>query len=122
MQINPGPTEDNHGDTSREESPLTMSQQIDTWRTNIGGPIGHKGTVKDDTEMDDSLCEGSKLTPLHELIQKIENDDDESHELRNKRYQWKDIVDVRSPKNDETALHMTARKGFIKTASQFLAA
>ncbi|CAJ0546994.1 Ff.00g016210.m01.CDS01 [Fusarium sp. VM40] len=121
VQNNPKLTEDNHDAIIGDQSPLTTSQQVNLWQANIEGPDDHKDTAEDDAAKDDSLCGGSKLTPLHKLLQNTENDDDAIHELRNRLDEWKDIIDC-SPEDEETALHMAAREGLLKTASQLLKA
>ncbi|KAI6758609.1 hypothetical protein HG530_010849 [Fusarium avenaceum] len=122
IQSNPEPTESNHDAIIRDQSPLTTSQQVKLWQANIEGPNDHKDTANDDAAKDDSSCEGSKSTPLHKLLQNAENGHDASNELENNWDQLKDIIGSPSTGDNETALHMTARKGFLKTASQLLAA
>lgn len=122
IQSNPEPTESNHDAIIGDQSPLTTSQQVKLWQANIEGPNDHKDTANDDAAKDDSSCEGSKSTPLHKLLQNAENGHDASNELENNWDQLKDIIGSPSTGDNETALHMTARKGFLKTASQLLAA
>ncbi|KAJ4187489.1 hypothetical protein NW755_006981 [Fusarium falciforme] len=106
-------TTDSHAAKIKDEPPLTGRQRIDSWRTKIEGPSDYHEMAEDDAREDNGLFEDWKLTPLHELVERTGDEDDG---------EWKDILDVRSPEDQETALHMAIRKGFNKMARQLLAA
>ncbi|KAM6534115.1 hypothetical protein FALCPG4_007052 [Fusarium falciforme] len=107
---------------SKMNPPLTGRQRIDSWRTKIEEPSDYHEMAEDDAREDNGLFEDWKLTPLHELVERTGDEDDGSHELERQLGEWKDILDVRSPEDQETALHMAIRKGFNKMARQLLAA
>ncbi|RSL54692.1 hypothetical protein CEP54_009739 [Fusarium duplospermum] len=104
------------------EPSLTGSQRIDLWYTKIEEPGGHHEEAENDDQDGSGLCEDGTLTPLHELLESIENDDDGSYKLEKQVDQWKKIINVRSPEHQDTALHMAVRKGFNKVARQLLTA
>ncbi|KAL6352541.1 hypothetical protein LRP88_14311 [Fusarium phalaenopsidis] len=115
-------TTDSHAAKIKDEPPFTRRQRIDSWRTKIEEPSDHHEMTEDHVREDSGLSEDWKLTPLHELLKRIEDDDNGSHELEKCLDQWKDIIDARSPEHQETALHMAVQKGFSKMARQLLTA
>ncbi|KAJ4315376.1 hypothetical protein N0V84_008385 [Fusarium piperis] len=119
---NPETTPDSHAAKNKGEASLTTSQRIVSWRTKVEEPGGDREIATDDTRDDCGISEGLGLTPLHELLQRIENDDDGSRELEKQLDQWKPFINVRSPEHQETALHMAIQKGFNKMAHQLLTA
>ncbi|KAJ4226298.1 hypothetical protein NW759_004884 [Fusarium solani] len=123
---NPETTTDSHATNIKDEPSLTADETADerivSWYTKVAKPAGHHERAEDGARNDSSLSEDWKLTPLHELVERTDDDDDGLHELERQLGQWKDILDVRSPEDQETALHMAIRKGFNEMARQLLAA
>ncbi|RSL79740.1 hypothetical protein BHE90_001537 [Fusarium euwallaceae] len=119
---NPETTKDSLATKSKQEPSLTTSQGIDLWFSKIEKPDGHHEEAKNDDQDGGGLCEDEKLTPLHELLKRIQDDDDGSHELEGKLDQWKDIINARSSEHQETALHVAVRRGFNKMARQLITA
>ncbi|KAL2691339.1 hypothetical protein Neosp_001723 [[Neocosmospora] mangrovei] len=108
----------------KDEAPLTGRQRIDLWHVEKEEQDGHQETplVSDDARDDCGISEDWEFTPLHELLEKTDYDDDGSNELKMLPGQWMDIIDARSPEHQETVLHMAVQKGFNKIACQLLRA
>ncbi|RSL93024.1 hypothetical protein CDV31_014904 [Fusarium ambrosium] len=121
-KTNPETTKDTLATKRKEEPSLTTSQGIDLWFTKIEETGGHHKTAEDDAKDDSCDSESLEFTPLHKLLERIENDDDGSHELGKLLNQQKSFIDVRCPENQETALHMAVRKGFKDVVHQLLTA
>ncbi|RSL74439.1 hypothetical protein CEP53_000312 [Fusarium sp. AF-6] len=109
---------------SKDEAPLTGNERIAFWREKMKKQGGDQDAplAKDDDRDDNGISEDWDLTPLHKLLQDSQDDDYCSRELEKRLDEWKDIVDIRSPERQETALDMAVQKGFNKTARQLLTA
>ncbi|RMI95255.1 hypothetical protein CDV36_016417, partial [Fusarium kuroshium] len=119
---NPETTATSHATKNKDEPLSAADRLIFSWRTNIEKPGGHHEIAEDDARNDSGLSERCEWTPLHELLQSTEQDHDGSRKLKTLLDQWKDIINVRSPEDEETALHMAVRGSFNKMASQLLTA
>ncbi|RSL93591.1 hypothetical protein CEP52_013157 [Fusarium oligoseptatum] len=109
---------------SKDEAPLTGNERIAFWREKMKKQGGDQDAplAKDDDGDDNGISEDWDLTPLHKLLQDSQDDDYCSRELEKRLDEWKNIVDIRSPERQETALDMAVQKGFNKTARQLLTA
>lgn len=120
---NPETTKDSPTDKGKNEARLTRRQRINIWLEKEEPGDDHETPLVNDDARDDSgTSEDMELTSLHKLVQATEDDDDGSSKLEESLDQWKGILNVRSPEDQQTALHMATRKGFNKMARQLLAA
>ncbi|KAI8723086.1 hypothetical protein NCS52_00163600 [Fusarium sp. LHS14.1] len=109
-------------ETTTNKPSRTASEQINFWKKKVKEAGSPQDIAEDEAPDAGGLTEDWEFTPLHELLEKAEDDDDGSNELEIFLDQWEGNIDARSPEHQETALHMAAQKGFNKMACQLLMA